>query len=140
LVVSPLHQTNHVPTFPGNPVKSPVWVTAMEPADIYIDYGSTGVNLIQRSVGFLESTKLIDSADNDMSGATIFAVKRGDPATGRPVDIAVAWGQNPDNSFSNDGYALDLGTTVPPFSLVKVGKTVDKAIVNPGEEMTYTIR
>jgi hypothetical protein len=66
----------------------------MEDADIYIDYQNTGVGLSMRTVKFLESTLIVDS-DKDMSGATIFAVKKGAARDGLPVDIAVAWGQNP---------------------------------------------
>jgi uncharacterized repeat protein (TIGR01451 family) len=33
-----------------------------------------------------------------------------------------------------------MGTTIPPFSLVRVAKTVDKPTVTPNEELTYTIR
>jgi uncharacterized repeat protein (TIGR01451 family) len=63
------------------------------------------------------------------------------------VNIAAAWGQNPDYSFSNDDYALDLGTVVVPFPSLKVSKHVDLAVdsngdgvINAGDTVTYTIR
>lgn len=43
--------------------------------------------------------KLVDKADSDMSGAVIFATKPGTGTSGTPVDIAAAWGQNPDVSL-----------------------------------------
>jgi hypothetical protein len=111
----------------------------MEDADVYIDYKSSGISPLKREVNFLESSIIVDS-DKDMSGATIFAVKRGQPIDGLPVDIAVAWGQNPSESHADQSYSLDMGTTVPPFTLVKVAKTVDKAVTKANDELVYTIR
>lgn len=75
-----------------------------------------------------------------MSGAIIFAVKRGSDKYGAPVDIAVAYGQDPFVSEDNQPISMDLGTVVLPLPLIKVAKLVDKSVVVPGEEMTYTIR
>jgi uncharacterized repeat protein (TIGR01451 family) len=61
-------------------------------------------------------------------------------ATGSPVDIAAAWGQDPSVSYANQAISLDMGTAVLPFTLVKVNKLVDKTEVNPGDVLTYTIR
>jgi uncharacterized repeat protein (TIGR01451 family) len=91
------------------------------------------------SVNALESVKITDD-DQDMSGAVIFAVKRGGPKYGEPVDIAVAYGQDPLVSGPLQPISMDLGTTVLPLPLIKVKKLVDKAIVVPGDAMTYTIR
>jgi hypothetical protein len=60
----------------------------MEDADIYIDFKNTGVNQVMRSVNFLESVIITDTTDKDMSGASIFAVKRGQPKDGTPCDFA----------------------------------------------------
>jgi hypothetical protein len=111
----------------------------MEDAEIYIDYANTGKDLVTRSVKYLESI-IVTDPDKDMSGASIWAVKKGQARDGAPVDIALAWGQNPATSDPSQELSLDMGTTVPPFTLISAAKTVDKAIVNPGEEMTYTIR
>lgn len=111
----------------------------VEDADIYVDYQNTGVNQRKLTANALQSIRITDS-DKDMSGSTIFAVKRNDPKDGRPVDIAVAWGQLPSISRPDQYLSLDMGTAIPPFTLVKVAKIVDKAVVNPNEELLYTIR
>jgi hypothetical protein len=112
----------------------------MEDAEIYIDYANTGKDLVTRSVKYLESIIVTDTTDKDMSGASVWAVKKGQARDGAPVDIALAWGQNPAVSDPSQELSLDMGTTVPPFTLISAAKTVDKPIVNPGEELTYTIR
>jgi hypothetical protein len=112
----------------------------MEDAEIYIDYANTGKDLVTRSVKYLESIIITDTTDKDMSGASVWAVQKGQARDGAPVDIALAWGQNPAVSDPSQELSLDMGTTVPPFTMVSAAKTVDKTIVNPGEEMTYTIR
>jgi hypothetical protein len=104
----------------------------MEDAEVYIDYKNTGVNVVSRSVGYLESI-IVTDPDKDMSGASIWAVKKGQTRDGTPVDIAVAWGQNPAVSDPDQALSLDMGTTIPPYSAIKVAKTVDKAVVIPGE-------
>lgn len=75
-----------------------------------------------------------------MSGASIFAVKAGTGIEGTPVDIAVAWGQDPSVSRPNQAISMDMGTVTLPFTNVKVAKLVDKIFVNAGDELTYTIR
>jgi hypothetical protein len=101
-------------------------------ADVYIDYYNTGNNQKMISVDALQSVKITDD-DQDMSGAVIFAVKRGGPKYGDPVDIAVAYGQDPLVSGPLQPISMDLGTTVLPLPLIKVKKLVDKVIVVPGE-------
>jgi uncharacterized repeat protein (TIGR01451 family) len=63
------------------------------------------------------------------------------------VNIAAAWGQNPDFSFSGDNYALDLGTVIVPFPSLKVSKhvalTTDinaNGLYSAGSTVTYSIR
>lgn len=124
----------------GQKDRSVVWVTPTADADIYVDYNNTGANYTIFPRKALSSTKFTDTADTDMSGATIFATKPGSGALGPPVDIAAAWGQDPSVSRPNQQISLDLGTVVLPFTSVRVNKVVDKLIVNPGETLTYTIR
>jgi uncharacterized repeat protein (TIGR01451 family) len=68
--------------------------------------------------------------DYDMSGARL--------RTCDGTKFAVAYGQNPQFSYSNDDEALDLGTTVFPLSKgIKIEKSVDKSYVTPGGEVVY---
>ena len=120
----------------GKVDRSVVWLSPVADADIYIDYGNTGANQVKTSLKALQSTKIRDPTDNDMSGAMIFAVVPGSGKDGSPVDIAAAWGQDPTVSYYSQSLSFDLGTTVLPFTLVKVSKLVDKAVVSAGEEMT----
>ena len=50
------------------------------------------------TVGALQSIQLIDPLDQDMSGALIFATTQA-PGSDVGVDIAVAWGQDPERSL-----------------------------------------
>jgi len=69
--------------------------------------------------------------DYDMTGANI--------RTCDGTDIAVAYGQNPAFSDSNDQEALDLGTVVLPLGGgILIDKSVDKSEVAEGGEVTYT--
>lgn len=76
-----------------------------------MDYDNTGDpnDYVKFPTQQLRTLKLADKADSDrgrrtlkgdsdMSGAVIFATKPGTGYTGPPIDIAVAWGQNPDVS------------------------------------------
>lgn len=70
----------------GHP-PSPVWLTPVAAADILIDYDSDGViDETIANVSPLEGIFISDSADWDMSGATISAVSPLDPSV--EVDIA----------------------------------------------------
>ena len=106
-------------TDPDEDSRSVVWVTPVANAFINIDFNGDGIVDDTVAADRLQSIRIIDDAgsfdnaedDQDMSGARIFAVA-GD---GTPVDIAVAWGQNPSLSGNGDELALDLGTLVPPL-------------------------
>ena len=88
----------------------------------------------------MASIRVSDPVDKDMSGASIFAVKPGTGTDGPPVDIAVAWGQDPSVSRPRQELSMDMGTVTLPFTNVKVAKLVNKVFVNAGDELTYTIR
>jgi len=80
--------------------RSVVWVTPTQDADIYVDYNNSGDpnDYAIFPTDQLRTLKLADKGDTDMSGAVIFATKPGTGHTGPPVDIAAAWGQNPEVS------------------------------------------
>jgi uncharacterized repeat protein (TIGR01451 family) len=123
----------------GEKDRSVIWVTPVEDADIYIDYDNDGLGLAVFPRKALTSSKFVD-IDQDMSGALIFATKSGTGIGGPPVDIAAAWGQDPAVSRLLQSISLDLGTVVRPFPNVRASKLVDKAVVKPGEILTYTIK
>jgi uncharacterized repeat protein (TIGR01451 family) len=112
----------------------------VEDADIYIDYQNKGFNISKFPVKALQSIRVSDPVDKDMSGASIFAVKNGTGIEGPPVDIAVAWGQDPAVSRPNQPISMDMGTVTLPFTNVKVAKLVSKVFINAGDELLYTIR
>jgi uncharacterized repeat protein (TIGR01451 family) len=123
----------------GNTPRSCVWITPTDDADIYIDYANIGSGYTKLPMKKLQSARLRDPVDTDMSGAIIFATKPGTGPTGIPVDIVTAWGQDPSVSIDIQPISLDLGTTVLPFSTIRVKKAVDKATASPGDILTYTI-
>ena len=125
----------------GHEDRSVVWVTPVADADIYVDYNNTGTDYAVFShKKALSSTRFTDSFDTDMSGAVLFATEQDSGPSGPPVDIAAAWGQDPEISREFQQISLDLGTVVLPFASVRVNKVVDKETVSPGEILTYTIR
>jgi uncharacterized repeat protein (TIGR01451 family) len=126
--------------------RSVVWVTPTEDADFYVDYQNDGIVDDVVEVGYLNSTVIHDLADMDMSGAVIFATKRGSGATGQQVNFAAAWGQDPERSGNSDESALDLGTQVVPFSGFQASKIVslvddndNDGAISPGDKIRYTI-
>ena len=79
-----------------------------------------------------------------MSGATISAVSPLDPLV--EVDIAAAWGQNPDYTL-DEAFNLDMGTVVLPLPAVSGEKTCELVAdndgdgkISPGDELRCTIR
>jgi uncharacterized repeat protein (TIGR01451 family) len=124
----------------GQTERSVVWVSVVEDADLYIDYKNAGTGYSKLPMKKLQSARIRDKSDTDMSGAIIFATKPGTGPTGIPVDIATAWGQDASVSYNTQAISLDLGTTIVPFSTIRVKKSVDKAIAYPGDILTYTIR
>jgi len=130
--------------------RSVVWVTPVADATINIDFNGDGSVDNTVSATALSSTKILDDSsvysgaenDQDMSGAIIFATD----SNGDPVDIAVAWGQDPELSGSGDGNALDLGTVVPPLPILEAGKSASLADdkdgdgeFDPGDTIEWTI-
>jgi uncharacterized repeat protein (TIGR01451 family) len=112
----------------------------VEDADIYVDYRNNGTAVLFKTKS-LASIRVTDPTDKDMSGASIFAVKPNTGKDGQPVDISVAWGQDPTLAIKTDWQnTMDMGTVVLPLSIVNVAKLVDKTTVKAGEELEYTIR
>ena len=124
----------------GQKDRSVVWVSPSEDADIYIDLSNSGKPDAGVSLRALQSIKVTDPYDDDMSGALIYAVLPGSGPRGPGVALSAAWGQDPSVSYQYQGISMDLGTTVLPFTTINVAKLVDKPNVRPGEEMQYTIR
>jgi uncharacterized repeat protein (TIGR01451 family) len=114
----------------------------VQDAVIYVDYQNKGLSLSNFTVKALASIRLSDPVDKDMSGASIFATKPGTGKNGQPVDIAVAWGQDPVLAVAAPDWekSMDMGTVVLPLSIINVAKLVNKPIVKAGEELEYTIR
>jgi uncharacterized repeat protein (TIGR01451 family) len=126
--------------------RSVVWVTPVEDATFYVDYNNNGTVDGTFEVDYLESQIIHDDTDKDMSGAVIYATKRGEGSTGASVNFAAAWGQDPDRSGSNDESALDLGTLVVPFNGFQASKIValvddndNDGNISPGDKIKYTI-
>jgi uncharacterized repeat protein (TIGR01451 family) len=127
--------------------RSVVWVSPVEDADIYVDYQNDGEVDSKFEVNYLNSQVIHDDNDQDMSGAVIFATKRGSGPDGPQVNFAAAWGQDPERSGSNDESALDLGTQVVPFlgfqASSKIVELVDDndndGQISPGDKIKYTI-
>jgi uncharacterized repeat protein (TIGR01451 family) len=128
--------------------RSVVWVTPVEDADIYVDYGNDGIVDKTYRVNYLDSKVVHDRGDKDMSGAVIFATRRDSGPTGPQVNFAAAWGQDPDRSGSYDESALDLGTLVVPFTGFQASTSNNVELVDdndndgqisPGDKIKYTI-
>jgi uncharacterized repeat protein (TIGR01451 family) len=121
-------------------VRNVVWISPVVDADLYIDYQNSGSPKGPFEIKELRSYKVTDPNDKDMSGALLFATKPGTGRFGPGVDIASAWGQDPDVSEENQAISMDMGTVVLPFDAVKVSKTTDKQAVAPGQTLFYTIK
>ena len=102
--------------------RSVIWVTPVRAATFHVDFDNNGIIDATYSAAKYESIRISDPNDKDMTGAMIWASDSDNLSTGNPVNFAAAWGQNPDNSFSNDYKALDLGTVVPPYYCLSVQK------------------
>lgn len=123
----------------GQTERSVVWIAPISDADIYIDYKNSGGNYTKLPMKKWQSARLRDTSDTDMSGAIIFATQPNTGPNGIPVDIATAWGQDASVSINTQSISLDLGTTIVPFTTIRVKKIVDKATASPGDILTYTI-
>jgi uncharacterized repeat protein (TIGR01451 family) len=131
-------------------VMSFVWIAPVSDATIFVDYNNNGTVDKTYDLNYMNSLVLEDSTTTDMSGALIFATQQGSGQQGPPVNIAVAWGQDAEFvTLTTDDQlrSLDLGTTVLPFPVLHVGKTVSLAhdvdgdgLIGPGDVITYDIR
>jgi len=120
-------------------VRSVVWVTPVANAYINIDFDGNGTIDNSILVNQLKSLKVLDDNDasiftgaeddHDMSGAVIFATTAVNGG-GAPVNMAIAWGQDPNRSQPNDGEGLDLGTLIPSLALLGIDKRV-LSVTNP---------
>ncbi|MBP7000037.1 hypothetical protein, partial [Amaricoccus sp.] len=134
---------------------SVVWVTATQNATLFIDFDGNGLPDRTIAVTALQGVKIADNGagsenDNDMSGAMIWATD----ANGNPVDIAVAWGQDP-SAVTSQPNSLDMGSAVLPLPELTAGKSVGfadtdgddipdgdldgDAKVDPGDVLEWTI-
>ncbi len=127
---------------------SPVWLTAVQPTTIYVDYDgdpATGPQIdtngnhynVSQSVSAFESARLYDNTDNNQTGMTIYTLDG--------TLISAAWGQDPATAGSGNPY-LDLGTSVLPLPIFSGGKTAQMSndlnangFVDPGDTLIYTI-
>ncbi|MCX6049084.1 MAG: hypothetical protein NT075_28620, partial [Chloroflexi bacterium] len=126
---------------------SPVWVTAVKPTTIYVDYDgdpSTGSLTDSRgkkyNVAFtltaLESKQIYDP-DKNQTGMRVYTLD-GTLITG-------AWGEDPSKAQAGNPY-MDVGYTIPPLPQVVLEKTGHVANdsnsngeLDPGETLGYTI-
>lgn len=124
----------------GKTERSAVWVSPTADATIYIDYDNSGNpnDYEVQDVDHLQSFMIRDTTDHDMSGALIFATKKGSGVDGPAVSFASAWGQDPAVSRYDQHLSLDLGTTVIPFDKIAGTKT-GPAKASPGETLEFVI-
>ena len=126
-----------------------VWVTPVEDADIFVDFDGDGtVDQTIDNASALQSFKITDSSDQDMTGALIYATDTSGILS-NPVDIAVAWGQDPASTSTSSTVqrrSLDLGTVIPALPILEAGKTStldDDAdgdgVISPGDTLLYSI-
>ena len=126
---------------------SPVWTTPVSDTTVYVDYDSdptTGPFTDPNGNGYdvaytlnaFQRQRIFDP-DGDQTGILLYTLDG--------TQIAVAWGQDPDNANQSVPY-LDLGTTVPPLLAFAAGKDAGLAndvngdgAVGPGDTLNYTI-
>ncbi len=127
---------------------SPVWVTATDKTRIYVNYSGdlTQGALVDPNgdrydehfdVDRLESLRIYDTSDKDMSRARIY--------TTDGTNLSGAWGQDPDTA-SGGFPAIDVGTTILPLPIATANKNVELVVdnatpdvVNPGDTIEYTV-
>jgi uncharacterized repeat protein (TIGR01451 family) len=108
----------------SGPSRSVVWVTPTINTDIHVDRNNDGiVDQTFANVNPLQSIKITDPTDNNMTGAVIFTMNPN-------AKLAFAWGQDPGRSTGNDFQALDLGTLIPNISFLSMNKEVI-GVTNP---------
>ncbi len=126
---------------------SPVWVTAVEPTEIYVDYDGdpttgplTDPNLDQYDllleIAQFESIRVFDP-DNDQTGMRLYTLDG--------TLITAAWGQDADTAAPGNPF-LDMGTTVLPLPIARGEKNASLIIDNDmdglpdgGDTLEYSI-
>lgn len=126
---------------------SPVWVMAVKPTTIYVDYDgnpATGPNTapngakydVSYTVAALASTRIYDP-DKNQTGMRVFTTD-GTLITG-------AWGEDPTKAAAGYPY-LDVGYTVSPLPELVLDKTATLVVdansdgkVGPGDMIEYSI-
>jgi len=127
---------------------SPVWVTALANTTLYVDYKgdhagplayTNGSNIQNYDTNFtvtaLQSLKIFDPSKNQ-TGMRVF--------TEDGTLITAAWGEDPDTAAPGNPY-IDAGTTVIPFPVPVLKKTVAIAVTNGspatliGDTLLYTV-
>ncbi len=126
--------------------RSVVWVSPTQDASIFVDYENDGIVDYTFDATALTSQYLIDTKDNDMTGALIFATVKGSGPLGPPVNIAAAWGQQAALANNNEQLSLDLGTVMVPYAAIQSNKQVSLMVdkdgdgnISPGDTLNYTI-
>lgn len=133
---------------PSDPDADPVWITTFGATTLKVDYdgdpttGTLGPDCLGRydaevPVTALVSTRIVDTADNAMTGARIY--------TCDGTTVAGAWGEDPANAPTGSP-GLDAGYTVIPSSNPLVNKSSALAIdtnsdgrYGPGDTIQYSI-
>lgn len=129
-----------------------MYVTPLERADIWIDRGpnvpsADRYRLVADDVEPLGSVTITDPVDDNLSGAIVFAVQYNEGILSRnPVDIVLAWGQDPLRSDAHGFYGLDAGHLIPGNPLLDSEKSSRLFIdadgdgtITPGDVLLYTI-
>jgi uncharacterized repeat protein (TIGR01451 family) len=136
------------PNVAGNRDDDPVWISTLADTTIYIDYDgdpATGANAPvcdgrydeSRSVTALQSERIFDNTDGDMTGASIY--------TCDGTRLAGAWGEDPANAPSG-APGFDAGYALIPSTAMLVDKTAGLSQdtngdgrFGPGDRIEYQI-
>ena len=121
--------------------RSLTFVTPLENATINVDFDGDGTVDKTISAKALESVTITDPTDKNMTGAMIFATD----AAGKPVDIAIAHGQDPGES-APESQSIDAGVVTLPLPEVFTSKSsalaVDadgNGVYSTGDTVEFTI-
>lgn len=122
-----------------NPPSTALWLTPDKAADVYIDRRHIGGDYDKIELGELESGVI---AGMVLSGAIIFATKKGSGIAGYPVNFAGAWGSNAagESAISADGgSAIKIGVTLLPYNVFGKSKKKGPGSIKVGETIKYEI-
>ncbi|MDW8267214.1 MAG: hypothetical protein RMJ52_17980, partial [Gemmataceae bacterium] len=126
---------------------SPVWVTAVAPTRIYVDYDgnpATGPLTdpngskydVHHDVVRLQSVRIFDP-DKNHTGMRVY--------TTDGTRLTAAWGEDPTAAAAGNPF-LDMGTVVPPLPISYAQKTAilwvdhdNSGTVTPGDDIRFTI-